>query len=71
MGIEKLLYDVSPEALENGRKVAAHIASWGTPARCKTGSTGMMGECLLCGDDQGEHSPRCDLLRNQEGNGDG
>ncbi len=50
----RLLYDVSPEALERARKTAAHIAAWGTPARCQTGSTGMMGECLNCGAIQGE-----------------
>jgi hypothetical protein len=59
----RLLYDVSDEATARLREqqatYAAQVAAWGNPARCKTGSTGYLGECIKCGADQGEHSPRC------------
>ena len=54
----RLEYDVSDEALERGRRERAHMASWGTPARCKTGQCHPMGDCLLCGAINGEDCRR-------------
>jgi hypothetical protein len=53
-----ILYDVSEEALERRRREREQMASWGRPARCETGFTAPMGECLLCGAINGEDCQR-------------
>jgi len=50
----RLLYDVSPEALERGRREREHLAKLPSGPRCTTGNIGHLGECLFCGAVQGE-----------------
>lgn len=55
----RLELDTDPVRVEAEiRARAAQAAEWGTPARCETNQTGHLGECLLCGDEQGERA-RC------------
>lgn len=53
-GLGRLLYDVSPAALEQCRRNQERMASWGNPKRCETGECNSTGGCLSCGAINGE-----------------
>jgi hypothetical protein len=50
----RILRDVSPEAVERGRRQRERLAALGTRKRCQTNACGPWGECLHCGADNGE-----------------
>lgn len=54
----RLEHDTRPGVAEEVERYRAVVASWGHPKRCDGSSCGPLGECLFCGDDQGERA-RC------------